>query len=133
MKKVSKKVVERSPVKEGQWKECSKGYPVEGKAVVEGGGSVEGGEGEELAGGADAVDGGGYDAAGVAGTFSAGIKAGKTDVLKGLRITRQTHGRRGAGFHGKQQGLGGIVAAHLAVKQRKCLTQTGCHKVRKHS
>ena len=52
----------------------------------------------EREGGADAVDGGGDDAAGVACAFTTRINAGHTDVFEGFGIARNAYGRRSAAF-----------------------------------
>ena len=59
-------------------------------------------------GGTDAVNGGGNDASGIAGSLSAGVKVLQVNVLEGLRVAGQAHGRGGAGLHCKEQGLGEV-------------------------
>lgn len=64
-------------------------------------GSVLGGNGllfREREGSADAVDGGGDDAAGVACALSARINAWHTDVFEGFGVARNAYGRRSAAF-----------------------------------
>jgi hypothetical protein len=56
-------------------------------------------------GAAVAVDGGGDDASGVAGTFATGKEATELDVLKGLVVSGDTNRRAGAGFTAYESGL----------------------------
>lgn len=53
----------------------------------------------EREGGANAVDGGGDDAAGVACAFTARINAGHTDVFEGFDVAWDAYGRRSAAFN----------------------------------
>jgi hypothetical protein len=77
----------------------------------------------------DAVDGGGEDAAGVAGTFAGGVEAGGVQTLKHL-VPGDADGGRGAGFDAGQHRVRTVEAADLAAEGGECFADGGDGVVR---
>ena len=77
----------------------------------------------EREGGADAVDGGGDDAAGVACAFTTRINAGHTDVFEGFDVARNAYGRRSATFDSQKERLVSVVPSDFHF--RKGLLKSG--------
>lgn len=83
-------------------------------------------------GAADAIEGGGDDATGVAGAFATRIETLQLRMLQGFFVSGDAYGRRGAALDSKERGLLGDEAVHLAVEILETLYQAVDDKVGQH-
>ena len=77
--------------------------------------------GGQLLGAAFAVDGCRYDSSGITGSFAAREEALKRDVLQGVSVSQDTHGRGGARFDPDQDGFVGEKTVRHAVGMAESL------------
>ena len=71
--------------------------------------------GDDFFGGAEAVDGGGDDAAGVAGAFTDGIDTGHVWNFHGVWVAVDADGGAAAHFGADENGVGEVFSAPLFV------------------